>query len=203
MKSNTSTSAARVISLLLLASATSALAQVRTPMHFTGLINDYSPLSTSVKGSPMGDARSMVDGSQPLGNRRLLSGYDDVRLWENHGRCCRSDAAPGEPSHPPHQVDERQDHLGHDWMPHLPNPRPHPGLSVERHGQPDDREWTDRPIRDGPAFIDAAGLRHRRARGLLYGSRTRTLRWSSVALRLHISAPQALHGVVRLAEAKK
>ena len=52
MKSITLTSAARVLSLLLLASATCALAQVRTPMHFTGLINDYSPLSTSVKGSP-------------------------------------------------------------------------------------------------------------------------------------------------------
>jgi hypothetical protein len=52
MKSKNLTSAVRGISLLLLVSATCALAQERRPVHFSGLINDYSPLSTSVKGSP-------------------------------------------------------------------------------------------------------------------------------------------------------
>src|SRR5271154_3720732 len=52
MKSKTQTSAVRVLSLFLLVSATCALAQERRPVHFSGLINDYSPLSTSVKGSP-------------------------------------------------------------------------------------------------------------------------------------------------------
>jgi hypothetical protein len=55
MKSKTITSAARVLSLLLLVSATCALAQEaqdRRPAHFTGLINDYTPLSANIKGSP-------------------------------------------------------------------------------------------------------------------------------------------------------
>jgi hypothetical protein len=52
MKGKTLASASRVLSLLLLVSGTCALAQERTPVHFSGLINDYSPLSTSVKGSP-------------------------------------------------------------------------------------------------------------------------------------------------------
>src|SRR5580698_4747445 len=52
MKSKTQTSAVRVLSLLLLMSATCALAQERRTVHFSGLINDYSPLSASVKGSP-------------------------------------------------------------------------------------------------------------------------------------------------------
>jgi hypothetical protein len=52
MKSKTLTSAVRVLSLLLLVSATCALAQERRPVHFSGLINDYSPLSASVSGSP-------------------------------------------------------------------------------------------------------------------------------------------------------
>jgi hypothetical protein len=52
MKSNTLTSAVRALSLLFLASATCALAQERSPVHFGGLINDYSPLSATVKGSP-------------------------------------------------------------------------------------------------------------------------------------------------------
>jgi hypothetical protein len=52
MKSKTQTSAVRVLSLLLLISVTCALAQERRTVHFSGLINDYSPLSASVKGSP-------------------------------------------------------------------------------------------------------------------------------------------------------
>ena len=58
MKSKTLTSAARVFSLLLLVSATSALAQngnlaqERKPVHFSGLFNDYVPLNASIGGSP-------------------------------------------------------------------------------------------------------------------------------------------------------
>ena len=52
MISKTLTSAVRLLSLLLLVSAACALAQERRPVHFSGLINDYSPLSTTIKGSP-------------------------------------------------------------------------------------------------------------------------------------------------------
>jgi len=48
MKSKSLISAVLVLSLFLSVSATCALAQV----HYTGLINDYSPLSATVKGSP-------------------------------------------------------------------------------------------------------------------------------------------------------
>lgn len=52
MKIKTLTSAAGMLSLILLLSGNSALAQDRRTVHFSGLINDYSPLSASVKGSP-------------------------------------------------------------------------------------------------------------------------------------------------------
>jgi hypothetical protein len=52
MKGKTLTSAARAFLLLLLVSSTCALAQEHRPVHFTGLINDYTPLSTSIKNSP-------------------------------------------------------------------------------------------------------------------------------------------------------
>ena len=52
MKSKILTSAARVFSLLLLVAGGCAFAQEFRQTHFSGLINDYSPLSTSVKGSP-------------------------------------------------------------------------------------------------------------------------------------------------------
>jgi hypothetical protein len=57
MKSKTLTSAVRMFSLLLLLSATCALAQNglaerRKPVHFSGLFNDYVPLSPTISGSP-------------------------------------------------------------------------------------------------------------------------------------------------------
>jgi hypothetical protein len=52
MKSKTLISTLGVFSMIFLVSNTCASAQDRTPLHFSGLINDYSPLSASVKGSP-------------------------------------------------------------------------------------------------------------------------------------------------------
>ena len=52
MKSKILTSAVCALSVFLLVSATDGFAQERKPLHFSGLINDYSPLSATVKGSP-------------------------------------------------------------------------------------------------------------------------------------------------------
>ena len=52
MRSKFLTSAVRVLSLLLLVSATCALAQERRPVHFSGLFNDYSPTNPAITGSP-------------------------------------------------------------------------------------------------------------------------------------------------------
>jgi hypothetical protein len=53
MKSKTLTSGARALSLLLLVSATCVLAQEQhKPVHFSGLFNDYVPLSATISGSP-------------------------------------------------------------------------------------------------------------------------------------------------------
>ena len=52
MKSKTLTSVVRVLSLLLLVSATCTLGQELKPVHFSGLFNDYVPLSATISGSP-------------------------------------------------------------------------------------------------------------------------------------------------------
>ncbi len=52
MKSKTLTSALRTLSLILLVSATCALALERRQVHFSGLLNDYVPLNTTIKNSP-------------------------------------------------------------------------------------------------------------------------------------------------------
>jgi hypothetical protein len=52
MKSKNLASAVRVLLLLLLVSATCALAQDRRTAHLSGLFNDYVPLNTNISGSP-------------------------------------------------------------------------------------------------------------------------------------------------------
>ena len=52
MKSKILASAVRVLSLLLLVSGSCALAQELWPVHFSGVINDYSPFDTTISGSP-------------------------------------------------------------------------------------------------------------------------------------------------------
>jgi len=52
MKSKTLASAAHALSLILLVSATCALAEEHERVHLSGLINDYSPLDPNIKGSP-------------------------------------------------------------------------------------------------------------------------------------------------------
>ncbi len=52
MKSHPLNSAARFLCVLLFVQSAFALGQERKPVHLSGLINDYSPLSANVKGSP-------------------------------------------------------------------------------------------------------------------------------------------------------
>jgi hypothetical protein len=52
MKNTKLASAVQILSLLLTVAGSSALAGERKTAHFSGLINDYSPQSTTVKGSP-------------------------------------------------------------------------------------------------------------------------------------------------------
>ncbi|SDE96408.1 hypothetical protein [Terriglobus roseus] len=52
MKSKVLAVAVRVLSVLLLASTAHLRAQDHQPLHLSGLINDYTPLSATVKGSP-------------------------------------------------------------------------------------------------------------------------------------------------------
>jgi len=52
MKSHSLNSAVKVLSVLLFVQSAFALGQERKPVHLSGLINDYSPFSVNVKGSP-------------------------------------------------------------------------------------------------------------------------------------------------------
>ena len=52
MKRKTLAAAIRLLVLFLFVAGTFAQTQERAPLHFTGLINDYSPADPNIKGSP-------------------------------------------------------------------------------------------------------------------------------------------------------
>lgn len=52
MKTKSFAAVKRVLFLLLLTATVPVLAEEHKPLHFSGLINDYTPLSATVKGSP-------------------------------------------------------------------------------------------------------------------------------------------------------
>jgi len=99
MKIKTLTSAAGALSLLLMLSGPSALAEDSKPVHFSGLINDYSPQSTSVKGSPweMHGQWSLdihgESGTADFAADMTMSGY---------GKTTAGDVDPTQPLQNPH-----------------------------------------------------------------------------------------------------
>src|ERR1700677_4145214 len=66
-----------------------------------------------------------------MGNRRLLSGYDDVRLWDDQHRGRGSDPSPGGPAHPPHSVDECQNNLDMKGCPAYMPPATTTGFQIK------------------------------------------------------------------------
>ena len=106
MKSNTLASAVRVLSVLLLVSGTCAFAEGR-PVHFTGLINDYSPLDPTIKGSPYEMHGQWSMDVNPEKGTADFSADMTMSDYGTDSRCCRSDEGRCRRSHTPHRVDER------------------------------------------------------------------------------------------------
>ena len=99
MKNKTLTSAVCMLSLLLLVSATFALAQERRPVHFSGLINDYSPLSTSVKGSPW---EMHGQWSMDLNPERGIADFSADMTMSGYGKTDTGSVDPTQPLVNPH-----------------------------------------------------------------------------------------------------
>jgi hypothetical protein len=99
MKSISLTSAVRGFSLLLLVSATCTLAQERGPLHFSGLINDYSPLSTSVKGSPW---EMHGQWSMDIRPDRGTADFSADMTMSGYGKTSTGDVDPTQPLVNPH-----------------------------------------------------------------------------------------------------
>jgi hypothetical protein len=99
MKSKNMTSAVRALLLLLLVSATCALAQERRPVHLSGLINDYSPLSASVKGSPW---EMHGQWSMDVDPERGTADFSADMTMSGYGKTSVGDVDPAHPLVNPH-----------------------------------------------------------------------------------------------------
>ncbi|HEX4284174.1 MAG TPA: hypothetical protein VHZ28_03720 [Terracidiphilus sp.] len=103
MKSNTPASAARVLSLLLFVSSACALAQERKPMHFSGLINDYSPLSPTVKGSPWEmHGQWSLDIHGGWGREQATADFEADMTMSGFGKTSAGAVDPTQPLQNPH-----------------------------------------------------------------------------------------------------
>ena len=112
MKSKMLTSAAPVLSLLLLVAGGRALAQELRPVHFSGLINDYSPLSTSVKGSPW---EMHGQWSMDLHPERGTADFLADMTMSGYGRTTLGAVDPTQPLVNPHTHHIRLTNVGITW----------------------------------------------------------------------------------------
>ena len=118
MKSKTLTSAVRMLSSILVISTTFVLAQDRRPVHFSGLINDYSPLSATVKGSPW---EMHGQWSMDVNPERGIADFSADMTRSGFGRVpTTAPVNPGavDPTQPlvnPHTHHIRLKHISIDW----------------------------------------------------------------------------------------
>ena len=161
MKSKTLASAVRAFSLLLLVSGTCALAQDSRPVHLTGLINDYSPLDLSIKGSPYemhGQWSMDVDaekGTADFSADMTMSGYGTTAGV--------LDATKGGAGAHTHHI--ALTNVKITWnmtgCPTYSTSPPKIGFQLNGPVSLMTGNGNFRPLRDESAYIHTAGLRHR------------------------------------------
>ena len=99
MKSNSLAFAVRALALILLVPTTGALAQERRPVHFTGLLNDYVPLLTTVKGSPY---EMHGQWSMDVNPRWGTADFSADMTMSSFGRTAEGAVDPTQPLQGPH-----------------------------------------------------------------------------------------------------
>jgi hypothetical protein len=118
MKSNTLASAVRALSLLLSVSATCALAQNgifgqdQKPAHFSGLFNDYVPLSATISGSPY---EMHGQWSMDLNLERGTGDFAADMTMSGFGRTAAGAVDPNQPIVNPHTHHIRLTNMRITW----------------------------------------------------------------------------------------
>lgn len=99
MKSNSLAFSKCALALILLVPTTCAFAQERRPVHFTGLLNDYVPLLTTVKGSPY---EMHGQWSMDVNPRWGTADFSADMTMSSFGRTAEGAVDPTQPLQGPH-----------------------------------------------------------------------------------------------------
>jgi len=158
MKARKLISTAGALSIIALAVSTAALAQGNSPVHFKGLINDYT--ASTVKGGPW-----EMNGTWTL-DLRGASGSSDFSAdmtMSNYGtkRRRRSDQARKHSSCASCRSEERKRPVEHGGLPRLSGSyQQQHRLSDYGPGQFAHGQWATRALRPRASAIAADGLHH-------------------------------------------
>jgi hypothetical protein len=112
MKSKTMNSGVRVLSLLLLIAGRCALAEDQKPVHFSGLINDYSPLSATIKGSPW---EMHGQWSMEIYSKWNTADFSADLTMSGFGSTATGAVDPTQPLVNPHTHHIKLTHVSIDW----------------------------------------------------------------------------------------
>jgi hypothetical protein len=112
MKRNRLNSAVRVLCVLLFVQSAFALGQERKPVHLSGLINDYSPLSPNVKGSPW---EMHGQWSMDLRPDRDTADFSADMTMSGYGRAATGAVDPTQPLVNPHTHHIRLTNIKISW----------------------------------------------------------------------------------------
>ena len=112
MKGKTLSLAVGVLALVPLVSITCVSGQERRPVHLSGLINDYSPLSATVKGSPW---EMHGQWSMDLDPDRGTADFSADMTMSGFGKTPSGDVDPTQPLQNPHTHHIRLTHAKIIW----------------------------------------------------------------------------------------
>jgi len=131
MKSHILNSAVKVLSVLLFVQSAFALGQERKPVHLSGLINDYSPLSANVKGSPW---EMHGQWSMDLRPDRDSADFSADMTMSGYGRTPEGAVDPTQPLVNPHTHHIRLTNIKISWdmvgCPTYATPTPTSGFQI-------------------------------------------------------------------------
>jgi hypothetical protein len=131
MKSHILNSAVKVLSVLLFVQSAFALGQERKPVHLSGLINDYSPLSANVKGSPW---EMHGQWSMDLRPDRDSADFSADMTMSSYGRTPEGAVDPTQPLVNPHTHHIRLTNIKISWdmvgCPTYATPTPTSGFQI-------------------------------------------------------------------------
>lgn len=202
MKRQRLNSTVRALCVLLLVSARFASGQERKPVHFSGLINDYSPLSANVKGSPW---EMHGQWSMDLRPERGTADFSADMTMSGYGKTAEGAVDPTQPLLNPHTHHIRLTNIRITWdmvgCPTYAAPAPTSGFQLNGTVSLLTGNGSNAPFETKPPSstlqVCVTGVE-----GVPYSVPNANITLVFAGSATTHFGPQAIHGVVRIAAAE-